>query len=207
MYKKLSALLNLWKNPKTLGNKTRFFNRNGSCNLLGLWINCEIWKRTNVSYFHHNLKCQVYNPLNHLNSLFHLMGGKNCPPSATVTSSVLSSSISLTLFAVPGFSFTTPEEILLVSGALGSAPVSGCCLVTLLLLSCGAVWVASAPIGCSLSRVRALRFVQPPSACTLLGSTIIVVLPLDIVSEEMCASVEAWCRDVRRDVPRCLWRP
>ena len=150
-----------------------------------------------------------YSIKNNLIPFIHLIGGKNCPPSVTVTSSVvLSSSISFTLFAVPGFSFTTPDEILLTIGAtvpLGSVPVSGCCLVALLLLSCGAVCVASAPIGCNLSRVRALRLVQPPSVCTLLGSTTIAVLPF--VSEELCASAEAWCRDVKRDVPRCLWRP
>lgn len=147
-----------------------------------------------------------------LNPFIHLIGGKNCPPSVVaVKSSVLSSSISFTLFAVPGFSFTAPDGILLVSGAtdpFGSVPVSGCCLVALLLLvSWGAVCVASAPIGCNLSRVCALRLVQPPSACTLLGSTAVAVLPLVIVSEELCVSVAAWCRDVRRDVPRCLWRP
>lgn len=169
--------------------------------------------RSKVARLHHNFKLNFsFIPhKNVLNPLNHLIGGKNCPPSVTVTSSVvLSSAISFTLFAVPGFSFTTPDEIVLAVGAtvpLGSVPVSGCCLVTLLLLSCGAVCVASAPIGCNLSRVRALRLVQPPSTCALLGSAIIVVLPLDIVSEELCASAEAWCRDVKRDVPRCLWRP
>lgn len=164
--------------------------------------------RSNVVYFHHNFKMLGSYPLkNDLNRPIHLIGGKNCPPSVTVASSVLSSSISFTLFAVPGFSFTTPDEIFLAIGAtvpLGSVPVSWCCLVALLLLSFGTVCVASAPIGCNRSRVRALRLVQPPSACALLGSTIIVVLPLDIVSEELCASAEAWCRDVKRDVPRCL---
>lgn len=161
--------------------------------------------RSNVARLHHNFKLNFsFIPhKNVLNPLNHLIGGKNCPPSVTVTSSVvLSSAIS--------FSFTTPDEIVLAVGAtvpLGSVPVSGCCLVTLLLLSCGAVCVTSAPIGCNLSRVRALRLVQPPSTCALLGSAIIVVLPLDIVSEGLCASAEVWCRDVKRDVPRCLWRP
>lgn len=161
-----------------------------------------------------NLRLWVFRNLKwsykkHQEPLNHLIGGKNCPPSFTVTSSAFSSSTSFTLFEVPGFSLPTPDVILFVSCGtefLASVPFSGA--LRLLLLSWGTMCVASAPIGCNLSRVRALRLVQPPSVCTLRESDVTVVaIALVVTSEELCESEDAWFRDVKREVPRCLCLP
>jgi len=149
--------------------------------------------------------------LNHCSrKRYYFIGGKNCPPSFPVPSSLFSGSRSFASLSVPGFSFPFPDGILLVScvtALLFSAPVS-IGLRLLLLLAWVAAHVASAPIGCNLSRVRALLLAQLPSAGALLGSNEAVApIPLVEVSTRWWMSEVPWCRDVKRDVPRCFCLP
>ena len=103
---------------------------------------------------------------------YYFIGGKNCPPSFPVPSSLFSGSRSCASLSVPGLSFSFPDGILLVScvtALLFSAPVS-IGLRLLLLLAWVAAHAASAPIGGNLSRVRPLLLAQLPLAGALLGS-------------------------------------
>ena len=140
---------------------------------------------------------------------YYFIGGKNCPPSFPVPYSLFSGSRSFTSLSVPGFSFPFPDGILLVScvtALLFSASVF--IGLNLLLLAWVSANVASAPIGCNLSRVRALLLAQLPSAGALLGSNKAVApIPLVEVSTSWYMSEVPWCWDLKRDVPPCFGFP